>query len=56
MSAVPTTKYVPASRLSNLGQDSDIEKAMELGSVDYLIKTDLSLKEILKKETQLVNK
>lgn len=35
--------------LSNLGQQEDIEKAKNLGAVDYLVKADFSLKEILEK-------
>lgn len=35
--------------LSNLGQSSDIEKAKDLGAVDYLIKTNFSMKEVIEK-------
>jgi DNA-binding response OmpR family regulator len=38
------TKDIPVIILSNLGQDSDIKKAKELGAADYFVKasTDLS--------------
>lgn len=35
--------------LSNLGQDSDIEKGKALGAADYLIKSNLSMKEVIEK-------
>lgn len=34
---------------SNLSQDSDIAKAKELGAVDFLVKSDTPLSEIVKK-------
>ena len=34
----PRTKDVPVIILSNLGQDSDIQRGLDLGAVDYLIK------------------
>ena len=42
-------KNTPVIILSNLGQDSDIEKAKELGAIDYLIKSDVTMKEVLSK-------
>ena len=35
--------------LSNLGQDTDITKGKELGAVDYLIKANFSMAEVIKK-------
>ena len=43
------TKNIPVFVLSNLGQESDREKAKELGAVDYLVKVNFDLKEIIKK-------
>ena len=39
------TKHIPVVILSNLGQDEDKKKGLELGAVDYFVKssTDLSL-------------
>jgi CheY-like chemotaxis protein len=34
----PRTKGIPVVILSNLGQDSDIQRGLDLGAVDYLIK------------------
>jgi DNA-binding response OmpR family regulator len=38
-----TTSSIPVIILSNLGQDSDVKKAMEAGAVDYLVKANLAL-------------
>jgi DNA-binding response OmpR family regulator len=40
---------IPVIILSNLGQDSDIKRAKELGAVDYLIKANFSLREVIEK-------
>jgi len=45
-------KNVPVLVLSNLGQETDIERAMELGAEDYLVKSNISLKYILEKIDQ----
>ena len=34
---------------SNLGQKSDIEEAMNLGAIDYIIKSNVSLRELVEK-------
>lgn len=36
----PRLKNIPVLILSNLGQDSDIARGLEMGAVDYLIKND----------------
>ncbi len=41
------TKSIPVIILSNLGQESDVEKAKSLGAVDYLIKSDVQMGEIV---------
>jgi DNA-binding response OmpR family regulator len=38
-----TTSAIPVIILSNLGQDSDVKKAMEAGAVDYMVKANLAL-------------
>jgi len=43
------TKDIPVIILSNLGQESDIKKGLSFGVVDYLIKTDVSLSEVVDK-------
>lgn len=42
-------KGIPVIILSVLGQKVDKEKAKELGASEYLVKTDYSLEEIIKK-------
>ncbi|MCH8986770.1 response regulator [Patescibacteria group bacterium] len=42
-------RKIPVIILTNLGQDSDIKKGKELGAIDYLVKTDLSMKEVVEK-------
>lgn len=42
-----TTKDIPVIVLSNLGQDADIKRALDLGAVDYFIKAQHSLLEIV---------
>lgn len=43
------TKHIPVIIFSNLSQPSDIEKAKQLGAEEYLIKTDISMKEMVGK-------
>ena len=43
------TKKIPVIILSNLGQESDIEKAYSLGAKEYLIKTEISLFDVVEK-------
>ena len=45
----PKLKKIPVIVLSNLGQETDIERAKELGAEDYLVKSNVSLKYILEK-------
>lgn len=42
-------KDVPVIVVSNLGQDSDKEKAKSLGATDYLVKAEVSIEEIVAK-------
>jgi DNA-binding response OmpR family regulator len=43
------TRDIPVIVFTNLGQESDIKKAKLLGAVDYLVKIDVSMKELLEK-------
>ena len=43
------TKKIPVIILSNLGQESDIQRGLSLGAQDYLVKTDISLSEVVNK-------
>ena len=42
-------KNIPIIILSNLGQDSDIQRGRDLGANDYLIKSNFSIREIIGK-------
>ncbi len=42
----PTTKRIPVIILSNLGQDSDLKRGLDMGAEDYLIKTDYTVKQV----------
>ena len=50
----PKTASVPVVVLSNLSQESDVKHAMDLGAVDYLVKANLSLDQLVKKVRQLL--
>lgn len=45
----PEIAKTPVMMLSNLGQDDDVKKAMELGASDYLIKSNFTTQEITDK-------
>jgi len=47
--ANPNTKDIPVIILSNLGQESDVKEALDLGAQDYLIKTEVRLSEVIDK-------
>jgi DNA-binding response OmpR family regulator len=47
--ANPEIAKIPVLMLSNLGQEDDIKKAMELGANDYLIKSNFTTQEITDK-------
>lgn len=40
---------LPVVVLSNLGQDEDVRRGLALGAVDFLVKSDHSLKEVVDK-------
>jgi len=40
-------KNIPVMVISNLGQKEDIDRAMELGAVDFLVKANFTLDEII---------
>ena len=42
-------KDIPVIILSNLGQESDIQKGKDLGAVDYLIKSNFTMKQVILK-------
>jgi len=51
------TKNIPVIILSNLGQESDIKRGLGLGAQNYLVKTDISLSEVVEKiKEQIIKK
>lgn len=50
----PTTKNIPVLLLTNLGQDEDVEKGKQLGSVGYLVKANVTPSEVVKKVKEVL--
>lgn len=48
-------KNVPVIILSNLGQEDDVKKGLDLGAVDYLVKDNITLATIVEKINQYIN-
>lgn len=42
-------KTIPIIVLSNLGQDEDIKKALQMGAEDYIVKTQHPINEVVEK-------
>lgn len=42
----PKTKKIPIIILTNLGQESDIKRGLELGAATYLVKTEFSMSQL----------
>lgn len=47
--ANPSLKLTPVIVLSNLGQDEDIKRALQMGADDYLVKTQHPINEVVEK-------
>lgn len=45
----PSLSKIPVLVISNLGQESDRARALELGASDYMIKVDYSMQEVVDK-------
>ncbi len=45
----PEFKEIPILIISNLGQPEDVRKGLELGAVEYFVKTRVSLEELIRK-------
>ncbi|MFC1618123.1 response regulator transcription factor [Patescibacteria group bacterium] len=56
LKADPTTKKIPVILLTNLGQDGDIRKGIELGADDYLIKANYTPNEVVDKVNKALAK
>lgn len=53
---VPATNKIPVVILSNLGQQEEVEKGLNLGAVDYLVKAHLTPGEIIDKIKNILEK
>lgn len=51
----PTTKDIPVILLTNLGQKDDVEKGLEAGAVDYLIKAHFKPSEVVDKVRKVLD-
>lgn len=51
-----TTHHMKIILLSNLGQKSDVQRGMELGANDYIIKAHLTPSEVVEKVRDLLKK
>ena len=56
ISSDPELSTIPVMIASNLGQDSDIEKAKNLGAMDYYVKVRTSIDELAQMVKNLVDK
>lgn len=45
----PATRHIPIIILSNLAQEEEIEKGKRLGAVDFIVKSDARLEEIVQR-------
>ncbi|MAF14169.1 MAG: response regulator [Parcubacteria group bacterium] len=50
------TKNIPVIILSNLGQDEEIRQGQKLGAIDYLVKADFTIDEIINKIVKYTSK
>lgn len=49
LKADPKLKTIPVIVLSNLGQDEEIKRALSLGAVDYMVKAQHPINEVIEK-------
>jgi CheY-like chemotaxis protein len=48
----PALAHIPVILFTNLEQPSDVEKGRELGAVDYVVKAQVTMKEVVEKAKQ----
>lgn len=51
----PKLKSIPVIALSNLGQDEDIKKVLQIGAEDFIVKTQHPIDEVIEKVKTLLN-
>lgn len=56
LKADSSTARIPVLILSNVGENYEIGRAMELGAQGYLVKTDYKLNEVVEKAKELLKK
>lgn len=49
LKANPATRAIPVIILSNLGQEQEIRTGLELGAIDYLVKADIGIDQVVNK-------
>jgi CheY-like chemotaxis protein len=54
ISVTPQLEKTPVVILSNLAQDSDIEKARQLGAKEYFVKVKVSIDDLVSRVKNLV--
>lgn len=52
----PELQHIPVIILSNLGQQEDMDKGLQLGAADFMIKSNFTLDEVSAKMTSLLQK
>lgn len=50
----PETASIPVIILSSLGQENDVERGLQIGAADYLIKSNASFKDVKEKIEQYI--
>ncbi len=53
---IPETKNMPVIVLTNLDETEDVQKVLDLGATNYLIKASYNTEEIANKIKEIVNK
>ncbi len=48
-------KHIPVIVVSNLSQEEDIQKGLQLGAVDFVVKPDITLNDIIDKINSTLN-
>jgi len=56
LKADPEVKSIPVILLTNLGQKDDVQKGLEMGAEDYLIKAHFKPSEVVEKVRKILNK
>lgn len=49
-------KNIPVILASNLGQKEDMDRGLKLGAIDFFVKTDFTLNNLIEKMNLLLNK